>query len=97
MATTKKDLDIIKKFMYYLDNTIYTGNTAIDKAVNYATGGYFKNFSAAINQMVSDCKSAANADTFLRNYCGIILGNSDTGAITGSDAGGSKTKTPESK
>ena len=96
MATTKQGIDIIKKFMYYLDNTIYSGNTAINKAINYATGGYFKNFSAAINQMIDDCKSAGNADTFLKKYCGIIIGNSDTGAITGSDAGGSKIKTAES-
>ena len=96
MATTKKAADIIKKFMYYLDNTTYSGNTAVNKAINYATGGYFKNFSAAVNQMVADCKNAGNADTFLRKYCGIILGNADTGAITGSDAGGSKIKTAES-
>ena len=33
---------------------------------------------------------------FLEKYCGIDLNNKDTGAITGSDAGGSKTKTNRS-
>ena len=35
-------------------------------------------------------------DAFLKNYCGITLLNDDTGAITGSDAGGTVPKTAES-
>ena len=38
-------------------------------------------------------KAAKNWQTFLIEKCGIILDNKDTGAISGSDAGGSKTKT----
>ena len=95
MAATITQQDIIKKFMYYLDNTTYSGNAAVDGAVKYATGGYFKNFSAAINQMVADCKQTGNADTFLKKYCGINLSNADTGSIIGYDAGGN-VKTAES-
>ena len=35
-------------------------------------------------------------DKFLKEYCGITLLNEDTGAITGSDAGGATAKTAES-
>ncbi len=46
--------------------------------------------------MLADQKKSKNADDFLKNYCGIILGNNDTGAITGKDAGGATEKTAES-
>lgn len=46
--------------------------------------------------MIRDCKKSKSGDDFLKTYCGINLDNDDTGAITGSDAGGSKTKTAES-
>ena len=42
---TKKGTDIIKKFMEYLDTTTYSDKTTImNKAVKYASGGYFKNY-----------------------------------------------------
>ncbi|MBR6713122.1 MAG: hypothetical protein IKI76_09045 [Selenomonadaceae bacterium] len=88
--------EVIKKFMSYLDTTSYSGTTALNEAVRIATGGYFSNVQAAINRMISDCRSASSADEFLVNYCDIILDNADTGAITGSDEGGSSTKTAES-
>ena len=87
--------EVIKKFMYYLDNTTLSSKEALDKAVKYASNGKFSNLTAAINQMVADCKNLG-MDDFLVKKCGIILGNKDTGAITGSDAGGSSTKTAES-
>ena len=93
---TKSQQDIIKNFMYYLDNTTYSGAKAVNRAVKYASGGYFSNYAAALNQMISDRKKAGSGDAFLKNYCGIIIGNADTGAITGSDAGGSKVKTAAS-
>ena len=43
--------------------------------------------------MVSDCRSVNDADTFLRDYCGIITDNKDTGAIIGWDVGGLSMKT----
>ncbi|MBQ3444557.1 MAG: hypothetical protein IJG33_15095 [Selenomonadaceae bacterium] len=88
--------EVIKKFISYLDTTSYSGTTALNEAVRVATGGYFSNVQAAINRMISDCRSASSANDFLINYCDIILDNDDTGAITGSDAGGSSTKTAES-
>ena len=96
MATQQ---EIMKKFIAFLDTTTLSGTAAVSEAINRATTGTRKKFAdldAAIAQMLKDCKAAGNADTFLRQYCGIILGNSDTGAITGSDAGGKTIKTAES-
>ena len=95
MATTKTQQEIIKRFMRALDITNASGRKALNAAVNYATGGYFSDFQAAVDKMVAECKSLG-ADNFLLQRCGINLSNSDVGAITGSDAGGSKTKTAES-
>ena len=93
MATQQ---EVIKKFMKSLDTTSLYGETALNAAVKSATNSKFTTIQSVIDQMVSDCKSASSADDFLKNYCGIVLDNTDTGAITGSDAGGSKTKTAES-
>lgn len=84
--------DIIKKFMKSLDTTTYSGTPALNQAVNFATNGYFPDAQTAIDQMVADCASSSSYTSFLKNYCDIDLSNSDTGAITGSDAGGSTVK-----
>ena len=81
--------EIIRRFMYSLDITTYSGAAALNEAIKYATGGYFTNIQAAINQMIIDRQDAGSANNFLKNYCGIDLDNNDTGAITGYDAGGS--------
>ena len=46
--------------------------------------------------MLSDRRKSSNGDSFFKDYCGIVIENPDTGAITGSDSGGSATKTAES-
>lgn len=66
------------------------------------TSRHFSTIAEAIAAMKADINSTNNADSFLKNFCGINLDNTDTGAITGSDAGGSTIKTaksvvPESK
>ncbi len=96
ITTAVSAQDVIKNFMGYLDTTSSAGKAALDKAVSIATGGYFANISAAIEQMTLDCAAAGNGDTFLKDYCGIDLDNDDTGAITGYDAGGSSVKTAQS-
>ena len=95
MATTKTQQEIIKRFMRALDMTNASGRKALDAAVNYATGGYYSDFQAAADQVVADCKDLG-ADNFLLEKCGINLNNTDVGAITGADAGGSKIKTADS-
>ena len=88
--------EVIKKFMKSLDTTTYSGISALSQAVSVASDGYFKDVNSAITQMVADCRNAGNATTFLKNYCGIDLSNTDTGAIIGYDAGGSTVLTAES-
>lgn len=86
---------IIKKFMKTLDNTTSKGSLALSEAVQAVSK--FTSWSQVISTMVKDCASYGGKGTnFLKNMCGIILNNSDTGAIIGSDAGGSSTKTATS-
>lgn len=85
MATQQ---EIIKKFMNALDNTTLTGDSAVDYAISYATDRKFVDMASARAQMVKNCKQSASGEAFLKNYCGIVIGNADTGAITGADAGG---------
>lgn len=88
--------EVIKRFMFALDYTTQSGVAALNQAVNVASNGYFKSAAAVINAMVKDRNAAGSGSAFLTNYCGINLSNTDTGAITGSDAGGSTAKTNES-
>ena len=83
-------LDIMKKFMASLDTTTLTGTAALDEAVKACSN--FNTAQDVIDQMIADIKSSSSATDFLQNKCGIILSNADTGAITGSDAGGAKSK-----
>ena len=84
--------EVIQTFMGVLDTVNSDGLSKLNQAVSVASGGYFTNAQAAINQMIIDCQNAGSASNFLTNYCGINLNNSDTGAISGADAGGSTTK-----
>lgn len=96
VAPAVSQQEVIKKFMKSLDTTTYSGVAALDQAVSVASGGYFKDIKTAVDKMVEDCSVTGNANDFLSNYCGIDLSNTDTGAITGADAGGSTVKTKNS-
>ncbi len=86
---------VIRNFMSTLDATTLSGTAALDQAV--ASVSNFKSWAELINTMAGDCAAyAGKGNGFLQDMCGIILSNSDTGAITGADAGGSVTKTAES-
>ena len=87
--------EVMEKFMDSLDKTTLKGNKAVDEAILTATGGKFK-ISSLKKQLLSDYDTSKNGEEFLEKYCGIDLSNDDTGAITGSDAGGSKTKNSKS-
>ncbi len=87
-------VDIIKKFMASLDKTTLKGSAALDEAVANAAPN-FSSMQDVIDRMVIDIKESSSADTFLKTKCGIILDNDDTGAITGSDAGGDTVKNAE--
>ena len=87
MATQQ---EVINAFMKSLDTTNASGSTALDNAVKACSN--FKSIQSVINQLISDCQNANSAEDFLLEKCGIVLGNEDTGAITGFDAGGSAVK-----
>ncbi len=88
-------LTVIKNFMDSLNNTNKSGITALNEAVKSVSK--FSSWSQLVNTMIADCKSYnGNGTAFLQRMCGINLTNSDTGAITGLDAGGGSTKTAES-
>ena len=88
-SSTITQKEIIQRFMKSLDTTNKSGVAALNEAVKYATNDHFSSMQDAINKMVIDCRSVNNANTFLKNYCGIDLTNDDTGAITGYDANSS--------
>ena len=92
MATPQ---NVIKNFMYVLDGTESSSTAALDEAVKSVSN--FSNWSELTRTMINDCQAYnGDYDSFLRNECDIILENIDTGAITGSDAGGGSIKTAES-
>ena len=91
MATPQ---EVIKAFMAALDKTTLKGTAALDAALQACSD--FKSLQDFKDKIISDCKSVGNAETFLRDYCGIIIGNADTGALTGSDAGNGNVKTAKS-
>ncbi len=89
--------EVIKKFMKLLDKTTKKGEAALNAAIKSATGSTFTTFKKIKAAMIKDAKNAkSNGEDFLKVYCGIDYDTEDTGAITGSDAGGSTTKTEES-
>lgn len=83
--------EVIKTFMQSLNDTTLKGGAAVNEAIKASSS--FKSFSAVRKQFLADIKAAKNWHTFLVEKCGIILDNADTGAISGSDAGGKVTKT----
>ena len=82
------------KFMKSLDTTTKKGEAALNAAIKSATGSTFTTFKKLKAAMIKDAKNAkSNGKDFLKVYCGIDYETEDSGAITGSDAGGSTTKT----
>lgn len=79
--------------MKSLDTAAASGINAVNNAIKACSP--FDNLQSVINKLISDRKRAKTVTEFLRDKCGIVLGNDDTGAITGSDAGGSTIKTSE--
>ena len=83
---------IIKKFVKTLAETNKTGTAAADAAFKAVGAGNYTAFQSTFNAAK---KGYSNQD-FYEQACGIRLNNKDTGAVTGSDAGGKIDKTAES-
>ena len=86
--------DVIKKFMYSLDNAnTSSAVTMLDDAVNYASDSKYTGIQQVIDAMIGDLRSYQGLSNgwkkFLLDKCDINLDNNDTGAISGFDAGGS--------
>lgn len=92
-GTAGGEKTVIQKLMKSLDNTGKTGVSALDEAIRSATP--YKSTQEAINFFLADAKNV-DSDRFLADYCGIVLDDADTGAISGWDAGGLAVKTSES-
>ena len=91
--------EVMQRFMKSLDTTTKSGEAALDEAIDYATKNSNRHFSTiaqALAAMKDDIATTNDAEKFLLEKCGIDLSNTDVGAITGLDAGGSKVKTAES-
>lgn len=95
-STTVTPQQIIKAFVSSLTKTTLQGTAAVDEAINYVTQGRIETTTDLVNAFLNDLANANSETIFLRDKCGIILGNADTGAITGSDAGGDTIKTASS-
>ena len=85
--------EAIKNLAQAWNKTMLSGTPKLDESIQLST--HFKSIKEAIDQMVADCREAGDAITFLEKYCGIILDNNDSGAITGWDAGGLSIKSDD--
>ncbi len=84
---------IIKKFVKTLVDTESTGTAAVNEAFKAVGATSYSALQSAFNQARN---SSSNNQNFLEQSCGVRINNTDTGAITGSDAGGSTAKTAAS-
>lgn len=87
-------LQVIHRFMAALNRTKLRGIAAVDEAVRKSSK--FGDVDEVIACMINDCKRLRDADKFLRDCCGIVYDNADTGSITGWSAGGNIVKTKDS-
>ncbi len=89
---------VIKKFVKTLMETKKAGYDAIDEAFKAVGAVRYDVFQSKYGTELRNTPfyQTSGAQTFAEQNCGIRLNNEDTGAITGSDAGGKTTKTAES-
>ena len=97
--THENALQVAKSMMSFLNETKLSGTEALDEAIKAASNGTFASTAALVQSFMNTLESYDESDyaNFLKDACDIVLGNDDTGAITGSDAGPSTVpKTAES-
>ena len=82
--------EVMKTFIKSLDDTEMSGRSALDEAIKKSSD--FGSYQEVVSKLYADWQEAGNWHTFLVRYCGIILDNKDTGAISGSDTGGATSK-----
>ena len=89
LESTVAPTNTIKKLIKYL---VDTNGGKVDEALAYVSDRRILNTNRLALTIRDDLNNSTSYTEFLEDKCGIILGNEDTGAITGSDAGGSVTK-----
>lgn len=96
--TGRNQVAVMHDLMSYLAEN---GGSSYDSAISSASNGFFsgeadliKTFTDAVN--AADITTYEDARSFIKDVAGIDFTNSDTGAITGKDAGGSVSKSYES-
>lgn len=76
---------VIKNLVQAWNKTFFStyapDEITLDESIKLCS--HFNGIQDVIDKMVADCRATNDADKFLREYCGIILDNADTGAITG--------------
>ena len=90
-STSYSGKDVIKNLVKAWSETLLYDTAKLDESIRLCS--HFKSIQEVIDQMIADCEAAGDESIFLEKYCGIILDNDDTGAITGWDAGGLSVKT----
>ena len=89
-------LSVMKRFISGLKQYNTRTSSGLDMAVRNSSNGRFWNYNQLYNSFFSSLSKSKNVSDFLKRYCGINLSNSDTGAISGYDAGGKTVKTASS-
>ena len=74
--STVTEQDVMKNFTKALSGSVLEGTARIDEAIKVSTK--FNSLQDVIENMVADCANAGNAETFMRDYCGIENQNNGT-------------------
>ncbi|MBR0059970.1 MAG: hypothetical protein IJP68_00675, partial [Selenomonadaceae bacterium] len=93
-GTAYSPQQVIKNLVKAWSESNLWGTDKLDESIKLCS--HFNSIQDVIDHMLADYKAAGDADIFLKKYCGIILDNEDTGAITGWNAGGLTYKTTKS-
>ena len=62
---------VIKNFVHSMANTKLDSALKLDEAIRACSG--FNLLQEVIDKMVADCRKVNDAETFLRDYCGITI------------------------
>ena len=90
-------IEVIKTLVQSLVNSKATSSTGEAALSSFLNRIGVKSYSRLKSKYASTITSyGSKYQNFLEEVCGVRRNNTDTGAITGSDAGGSRTKTAES-
>ena len=95
--TGQSQVTVMHNLVNYL---VENGGNSYDDAIKSASNGFFTSEWNLIDTFTSAVVSAnindySDAEKFIKDVAGINFDNDDTGAITGSDAGGSSSKNYE--